>query len=270
MTTRSVVRVHGRVSRSVIDVCVCMSHLHERNPLVPQPMTPNTCVSRVVSTAAAGAAEDTAAYSGADRGTVEGPGMALALACGLRATNVTGATSPLLLLLLGREALAEDGRTLEVHVGLGLTVFGLVLVLRAESGRRSAAAEATEEEAAAEVVLVAAAGALRAEEGRGVVADGASLISDDGRARADAGRCRPEAVEAVVEATEATEATLHRAASMPPAVLLLLRAELGRAEVVVAAFAAFFLKTSSERCLRLSVARSALASSACRPARRPR
>jgi hypothetical protein len=245
-------------------VSVCVSHLHERNPLVPQPMAPNTCVSRVVSIAAAGAAEDSAAYSGADRGTVEGSGAALALACGLRATNVTGATS--LLLLLGREALAEEGRALELHAGLGVTVFGLALVLRAESGRRAAAAVEVEEEAVAEVMVVAAGGALRAEEGRGVVADGASLTSDDGRARADAGRCLREAVEAVVEATEATETKLHRAASRPPAVPLLLRAELGRVVVaVVAAFAAFFLNTSSERCLRLSVARSALASSACPP-----
>lgn len=67
-----------------------------------------------------------------------------------------------------------------------------------------------------------------------------------------------------MEATEATEAVLQRAASRP-VVLLLLRAELGRVVVVVglAAFAAFFFSTSSERCLRLSVARSALASSAC-------
>lgn len=161
---------------------------------MPQPMAPSTCVSREVSTGAAGTAEDSVAYSGADRGPVEGPGAALALACGcgLRATNVTGAAPPLLVLLLGREALAEEGRALEVLVGgLGLTVvFGLALVLRAESGRRAAAAEATEEGEAADLeVVVAAGGALRAEEGRGVVADGASLTSDDGSpARADAGR----------------------------------------------------------------------------------
>jgi hypothetical protein len=53
----------------------------------------------------------------------------LACGCGLRATNVTGAAPPLLVLLLGREALAEEGRALEVLVGgLGLTVvFGLAL-----------------------------------------------------------------------------------------------------------------------------------------------
>jgi hypothetical protein len=101
--------------------------------------------------------------------------------------------------------------------------------------------------------------ALRAEEGRGAVEAGASLTSGEGDARADAGRRAREAVEA-------EEATLLRGllrALLLGLLRVLRRAELGRA-AVLASRCAFFSSASSARCLRLSVALSALASSTCR------